>query len=190
MIVGNCLISDDIAEIKFNCDCYKCFGKCCVEGDAGAPLTDDEIQILNRKIDLIKPFIGSEAIEIIESTGLFVLDPEGIKVTPLMPDKECVFTVFENGIAMCAIEKAFENKKIDFQKPISCHLYPIRLENYEDFIAVNYHNWSICKTALHNGKANNIYLFEFLKNPLIRKFGEEWYKELLVTIEYKNRHNT
>jgi hypothetical protein len=112
------------------------------------------------------------------------IDPEGVKGTPLIKGRECAFVVYKGKVATCAIEKAWEQKKIPFHKPISCHLYPIRTINYTDFEAVNYHEWDICKKALLSGRENNMYLFEFLKEPLIRKYGEAWYEELVMIIEY------
>lgn len=184
LIIENTLITEELAECKFCCDCIICKGICCVEGDAGAPLEEEEIKILTKSIKEIYKFITPEGIESIEQQGVFVLDPEGKKVTPLINGKECAFVVYKNGIANCAIEIAYRKKKISFQKPISCHLYPVRTIDYSDFHSVNYHQWHICKTALKKGEKEGIYLYEFLKIPLIRKFGKAWYEELVKISKY------
>jgi hypothetical protein len=190
IIVGATLVSEDIADIRFACDCNSCFGGCCIEGDAGAPLLESEILELTTHISLIKPFMCAEGIDIIEQTGLVAIDPEGVRGTPLINGRECAFVIYRGNIALCAIEKAWEQKKIPFRKPISCHLYPIRTINYTDFEAVNYHKWDICKQALRNGREKNIYLFEFLKDPLIRKYGEAWYEELVLIIDHLKKQKS
>jgi hypothetical protein len=184
IIVGQTLVSEDIADVRFACDCDSCLGGCCVEGDAGAPLLGNEIEELRDHLGLIMPYMSAEGIEVIKSCGVFTTDSEGIKGTPLVNARECAFVTYRGEVATCAIEKAWEEKKIAFRKPISCHLYPIRTIDYTEFEAVNYHKWDICKKALQKGRANNIYLFEFLKEPLIRKYGEDWYNELVLIIDY------
>ncbi|NVN94556.1 MAG: DUF3109 family protein [Bacteroidetes bacterium] len=176
--LDNTIISDDLEDVCFVCDIKKCKGACCVEGDAGAPLDAEEISILENEIEVIKPYMTAEGIAVVEQTGVFVLDDWGNMVTPLVNHRECVYVYFENEIALCAIEKAWEHKKLKFQKPISCHLYPVRIHHYNDFDAVNYHRWHICEKALVNGKRLNIKVYEFLKQPLIRKYGQKWYKNL------------
>jgi hypothetical protein len=128
--------------------------------------------------------MSANGIEAISNSGVVATDPEGDKVTQLINGRECAFVVYKSKIATCAIEKAWEQKKIPFRKPISCHLYPIRITDYTEFEAVNYHKWDICKKALITGRENNIYLFEFLKEPLVRKYGETWYDELVMIIDY------
>jgi hypothetical protein len=188
IIVGNTLVSEDIADVRFQCDGSACLGGCCVEGDAGAPLLDKEVQELSNHIEAIKPFMREEGVDVVTKTGVVAIDPEGVKGTPLINGRECAFVVFRGKVASCAIEKAWEQKKIPFQKPISCHLYPVRISDYSEFEAVNYHKWDICKKALISGRENNVYLFEFLKVPLIRKYGEAWYEELVMIIDYlKNK---
>lgn len=183
--IENTIISDDLKELCFVCDLKKCKGACCIEGDAGAPMEANEISILEDEIEFIKPYMTEAGIAAIESNGVFDYDEWGNFVTPLVNHRECVFVYFEDEIAKCAIEKAWEQKKIKFQKPVSCHLYPIRIQNYKDFDAVNYHKWHICDKALIHGKRLDVRLFEFLKEPLIRKYGKKWYKEL--EIAYKNK---
>ena len=176
--IDNTIISDDLKEICFVCDLKKCKGACCVEGDAGAPLDEEEISLLEDEIEAIKPFMTDSGIAEIEQTGVFDYDALGNYVTPLVNHRECAYVYFEEGIAKCAIEKAWELKKTIFRKPVSCHLYPVRISKYKDFEAVNYHKWYICEKALINGKRLNIRMYQFLKEPLIRKYGLKWYREL------------
>jgi hypothetical protein len=183
IIIDNIIVSDDIREASFCCDLAKCHGACCVEGDAGAPLEEEEISMLEDYIDEIKPFMREECIETVEKTGVFDYDAAGEYVTPLLNDNECVFVYFENNIVKCAIEKAYEEGAIKFQKPVSCHLYPIRISKKKNFEAVNYHQWNICRPAIKNGTIIGLKLYQFLKDPLIRKYGEEWYHKLVAEIE-------
>lgn len=176
--IDNTIISDELIEKKFVCDLRKCKGECCVSGDEGAPLEEEEISLLEDYIDRIKLYMTDEGKRIINKIGVFDYGADGDYVTPLVNDRECAFTIFEKGIAFCAIEKAFNDKNSEFQKPISCHLYPIRIKKYNDYYAVNYHKWPICKSALKNGETLNVAVFKFLKEPLIRKFGEKWYDKL------------
>ena len=155
-----------------------------MEGDAGAPLAESEIEELADHISDIIPFMRTEGVDVINRVGVFALDSEGVKGTPLVNGKECAFVVFHGDIATCAIEKAWEMKKIGFQKPISCHLYPIRITDYSEFEAVNYHKWEICKKALEKGREKKVYLYEYLKSALIRKYGDDWYQEMILIIEY------
>lgn len=182
IIIDNTIISEEIRDIHFCCNIEKCKGACCVEGDAGAPLEEEEISELEDYIDRIKPFMQKEGVSVVEKSGVFDYDMHGEYVTPLIADKDCAFVYYEKDIARCAIEKAYEEKKIGLRKPLSCHLYPIRIKKHNGFDAVNYHKWSICRPACIKGKEINLPLFRFLKEPLIRKFGEEWYKKLLQSI--------
>ena len=175
IIIEDTILSEDIFKVKFCCDLAACKGACCVEGDAGAPLEEEEISILEDCIDEVKPYMVEEGRSIIEKQGVFDYDGDGEFVTPLVNDKECTFVYWENGTSFCAIEKAWSEGKIKFQKPISCHLYPIRLSKLHDSVAVNYHQWEICKPALKKGGDLGLPLYKFLKDPLIRKFGKEWY---------------
>ena len=155
--LDNILLSDDLKLVHFACDLSKCKGACCIEGDAGAPLNEEEISLLEDDIDGIKPFMLKEGIRVVEENGVFDYDVEGNFVTPLVNGNECVFVVFQDGIARCAIEEAFQQKKIPFAKPISCLLYPVRITQLSDGReAVNYHKWSICNKALENGKKMNL----------------------------------
>ncbi len=187
----NTLVSNDILEKKFVCDLQACRGICCVEGDSGAPLEKEELHILEEDFEKIKPFLRPEGIKAIQDQGLFVIDEDGDYVTPLVDGKECAYTVFdENGTAACGIEKAWEAGKTGFRKPISCHLYPVRLTEYTGFTAVNYHRWDICSAACTLGEKLNVPVYRFLREPLIRKFGQEWYDELeLIAKELdRNKH--
>jgi hypothetical protein len=178
IIVGDCIISENIAEKKFCCDLGKCKGCCCIEGDAGAPLEKREISILEKIYPQVKPYMEEKGIAEVEKNGVSALDMNEELCTPLVDGRECVYVCWEDGVAKCAIEKAYLDKKIDFQKPVSCHLYPIRVDNYNDFKAVNYHEWDICECAVKLGNEVGEPLYKYLKEPLIRKFGKQWYEEL------------
>ncbi|RXQ87771.1 DUF3109 family protein [Ancylomarina salipaludis] len=181
--IGNAIVSLDVIEKKFICDFGKCKGACCVEGDSGAPLEEDEKAILDEIYPVIKEYLTEKGIEEIEKQGTSVVDADGDLVTPIINDKECVYTVFENGLALCGIEKAFLDGKISYRKPISCSLYPIRIQKYPEFDAVNYNKWNICAPARELGFKMGTPVYKFLKDPLIRKYGEDWYKELEYAAE-------
>ena len=173
------ILSELIFERKFVCDLKKCKGACCVEGDAGAPLEEEELEILEKVYPKVKKYLPEKAVKAIEKNGLFTKDEEGEWVTTLVEGKECVFTVFdENGTAFCGIEKAYLNNEIDYKKPVSCHLYPIRVAKYHTFEAVNYHHWDLCNDACVLGEQLGVKVYKFLKEPLIRKYGEKFYNEL------------
>ena len=178
------LISEDLFSEEFVCNLAKCKGICCVEGDAGAPLDEDETHILDEIYPKIKPYLRSEGIQAIEEQGTYTLDFEGDLVTPLVNNAECAYVIFdEKGYTKCAIEKAYEDGVIDWQKPISCHLYPIRITEYSNFSAINYHEWNICSDACTLGKELGIKVYQFLKKPLIRKYGEDFYQTLSEAAE-------
>jgi hypothetical protein len=189
--LGNTLISDEIFTNHFVCHLDKCKGACCIEGDRGAPLENNEIELISRNIDKIKNHMVPEAIELLEKEGFSEGEEIDDPASNCLPNGACIFSYIENGIIGCAIEKAYSLNEIEFNKPISCHLYPIRLGKVGDKESLNYHEWNICKPACAYGKDLNVPLFSFLKPPLIRKFGETWYNELeLVYEEYKNQfHN-
>lgn len=174
------IISLDIFEKKFICNLSKCKGACCVHGDSGAPLEDNETEILDSVFPIVKKHMRQVGVDAVESQGSSVIDNDGDKVTPLVNGMECAYVVFENGISKCAIEKTFELGEIYFQKPVSCHLYPIRIQKYKDFEAVNYHCWDICKPALQLGRKSDLPLYSFLAQPLIRKYGTPWYEKLKI----------
>ena len=174
------LISEDIFSEEFVCNLSKCKGACCVEGDVGAPLNKDETLILERIFDQVKPYLRPEGVKAIEEQGTWVLDPsDNDYVTPMVEGKECAYVIFdEKGITKCGIEKAYEDGAVDWQKPISCHLYPIRIDEYRTFTALNYHKWEICSDACTLGRELKVPIYKFVKTPLIRKYGEEWYQTL------------
>ena len=178
------LISEDLFSEEFVCNLAKCKGICCVEGDAGAPLDEDETHILDEIYPKIKPYLRPEGIQAIVEQGTYTLDFEGDLVTPLVNNAECAYVIFdEKGYTKCAIEKAYEDGVIDWQKPISCHLYPIRITEYSNFSAINYHEWDICSDACTLGKELGVKVYQFLKKPLIRKYGEEFYQTLSEAAE-------
>ena len=178
------LISEDLFSEEFVCNLAKCKGICCVEGDAGAPLDEDETKILDEIYPKIKSYLRPEGIQAIEEQGIYTLDFEGDLVTPLVNNAECAYVIFdEKGYTKCAIEKAYEDGVIDWQKPISCHLYPIRITEYSNFSAINYHEWDICSDACTLGKELGVKVYQFLKKPLIRKYGEEFYQTLSEAAE-------
>ncbi len=181
--IGNTIISEEVIKKQFSCDLSKCHGDCCVEGDAGAPLDVDEISQLEDFIDEIYPFMNEKGKAVVKKNGVFDYDIDGELVTPLVNDRECAFVYFENKIALCAIEKAYRENKIPNIKPISCSLYPIRITEYKGFEAVNYSHWDICDLARVKGKKEKVAVYEFLKEPLIRKYGEAWYATLIEEIE-------
>ena len=177
--VDDKIISFDVFEKQFVCDLSSCKGACCVEGDAGAPLTDKELDVLPFIFNEVKPYMRTEGVKEIEKQGFFVVDADGDNTTPLVNNKECAFVVFdENEMAKCTIEQAYNDGKIDFKKPISCHLFPIRIKEYRDFDAINYEAINICKPACDCGEQLQIPVYSFLKEPLIRLYGEEWYSKL------------
>jgi hypothetical protein len=185
--VGETLVSEDIVKVRFCCDLPRCFGACCVAGDAGAPLEEDEIAMIQDDLEKITPFMTPEGIEAVKEQGVFDYDAAGKYVTPLIGGRECAFVFFTGKIARCAIEKAYDSGKIDFRKPVSCHLYPIRITSYNGFDAVNYHKWSVCRKALTNGSKLNLLLYSFVKDSLIRKYGQQWYDELVEMIREVNK---
>ena len=182
--IDETIISLDLLEEMFLCDLKKCKGICCIEGDDGAPLEIDEVKIIEDLLPIIWDDLTESSKKIIENQGVSYIDDDGEPVTSIVNGAECVFTYTdESGICKCAIEKAFREGKTDFYKPISCHLYPVRLQKYEEFTAVNYHRWSVCNCARKLGKANKLPVYKFLKEPLIRKFGQEWYEQLEIAAD-------
>ena len=176
--LGKTIVSEDIIEKQFVCDLKACNGKCCVEGEAGAPLDEDELQKLMDVYPKIKPLLRPEGIAAIEDQGLF-LTVEGEFETTLVDGKECAYVPFDkNNVAKCGIELAYEKGIVDWRKPMSCHLYPVRVMQYSEFSAVNYHHWPICNDACDLGKQLKVPVYKFVKDALIRKFGEDWYAEL------------
>lgn len=174
---GETLISDEIFTRLFVCNLGKCKGACCIEGDSGAPLNQDEVDKIQNNLDKVKPFMSQKGLELLNEEGY--VEDEGLGLaTTCSKTGECVFAVQDNGILSCAIELSHKAGESDFVKPISCHLYPIRLGKAGDFITLNYHEWNICSDACSLGEELKVPVFRFLKNALIRRFGEKWYLEL------------
>jgi hypothetical protein len=180
IIVGNTLVSEDLFEQQFVCDLNACKGACCIEGESGAPLEQDELLRIDENLEAVKPFMRQEGIQAMDKSGPYVVDDDGDFVTSLVGQHgECVFVNFdEKGIAKCALEQAFYAGATNWKKPISCHLYPVRLAKLTEYVAVNYHKWQVCEPACACGKSLKVPVYKFLREPLIRRFGEDWFAEL------------
>lgn len=177
--LGKTIVSEDIIEKDFVCNLSACKGACCIDGDAGAPLEKNETKILEDIYPKVKPFLRKEGIDAIEDQGTSTVSKDGELETPLIDGADCAYVIFdEKNVALCAIEEAYNQGEIDFKKPISCHLYPVRVKEYSEFSAVNYHHWQICDDACTLGKELQIPVYRFVKQALIRKFGEDWYEDL------------
>ena len=191
IIVDQVVVSDEILEEHFACDLSACKGACCVAGEGGAPLESSEIPVLEEIYPRIKPYLAKEGKKVLREKGLFVEESDGSFSTPLIDGKECAYLVYENGIAFCGIEKAWKAGAIDFQKPISCHLYPIRISEKRQIEILQYHRWHICKPGCKNGAKEKILLYRFLKNAIVRKYGEEFYRVLEeIATQKKNSETT
>ncbi len=196
--IGKTIISEDILDKEFVCNLAACKGECCIAGEAGAPLTKEETILLKELFPKIKSFLRKEGVRAIEQQGVYTTNPIGDFETTLVDGKECAYAIFDaNEIAQCGIEKAYNEAVISFQKPISCHLYPIRIQEYKQLTAINYHSWPICDAACVLGAKLKVPTYQFVKDALVRKFGKEWYQELdYVAQEYyqnkalitKNKH--
>ena len=183
------IIAFEVFEKQFVCDLSACKGACCVEGDAGAPLELQEVNILEETYEKVKPYMRKSGVESIEENGFYVIDGDGDYTTPLVNNSECAFVSFDkDGTAKCSIEQAYNDGHIKFKKPISCHLFPVRVKQYKDFEALNYEEIKICKPACDCGEKLKVPVFRFLKEPLIRKYGVNWYDELCeVATELEKR---
>ena len=181
------IVSEDLIEKQFVCNLGACKGACCLDGDAGAPLEKEELEILERVYPKIKPFLRKEGIAAIEEQGLYTTNDDGEYETTLINGGECAYVIFDDKkTALCAIEEAYNQGAISFIKPISCHLYPVRIREYSEFYAVNYDYWPICDDACVLGRELQVPVYKFVKQSLIRKFGESWYEELdLIAQNYK-----
>ncbi|GAK35157.1 MAG: DUF3109 family protein [Bacteroides graminisolvens] len=188
--IDDVVVSLDVFREKFICNLDACKGQCCIEGDAGAPLEEEEVAELEKVLPVIWDQLSPQAREIIDRQGVCYTDQDGDLVTSIVNGKDCVFTCYdEKGCCYCAIEKAYRDGKVDFYKPVSCHLYPIRVGNYGPYKAVNYHRWDVCKAAVILGQKENVPVYKFLKEPLIRKFGEAWYNEMESVAEELRKSN-
>ena len=180
LIVKESIVSDDITDRCFCCDLAQCHGQCCIEGDYGAPLLEEEIPILERILPQVEPYMTPEGIEAVKRDGVSTLDNAAEPCTPLVNNRECAYVAWgDDGTAFCAIEQAYRDGKIDWPKPISCHLYPLRIDEYGEFKSINYHRWDVCRCAVAKGKECGVPLYQYLREPLIRRFGQQWYDELL-----------
>ena len=181
--INDIIFSLDLIGKKFRCNLPRCLGNCCRYGDSGAPLGNDEVDILEKIWPEVAPYLRPEGVRTIEREGTSVIDFENDRVTPLIGNEECAYTLKVDNIYICGIEKAYLEGKIPFRKPISCHLFPARVKHFQDFTAVNYQELSICHSAVATGKKEGVCVYEFLKEPLIRAFGEETYSQLCIAAE-------
>lgn len=182
--VGDVLVSPDIITEKFCCDLDKCKGECCVEGDAGAPLTLDEVAGIEDALDTVWSDMSASAQAVVDKQGVAYTDRDGDLVTSIVGGKDCVFTCYENGCCLCALERAFRAGKTKFVKPISCALYPIREKRFAGgMVGLNYNRWDVCRDAVKKGREIDLPVYKFLEGPLTRRFGKEWYQELCETAE-------
>jgi hypothetical protein len=176
--IGEVIVSSDLFENHFHCDLGQCEGNCCVFGDSGAPLEEGEEELLELHLQSIKPYMRTEGIREVNEQGAWVVDHDGDKVTPLVNREECAYVYFEEEIARCAIERAYEENSVPMQKPVSCHLYPIRVSKLKNAKALNYHRWSICEPARILGERKGLPVFRFLRDSIIRVYGQKFFEEL------------
>ena len=184
--VDNTLVSPEIFDKKFVCDLAACKGECCVEGVSGAPLEKEEIEIMEQALDKVKPYMTEKGLKAVLKQGVYVIDEDRELTTPLIDGGECAFVYRDNGIVKCAFEKAYLNGETTFKKPISCHLYPIRITYQKGIEKVEYHKWKICKPACKNGENLNVSVYKFLREPLERKFGPLWFSKLRLIDEQRD----
>lgn len=192
LIHEDILVSEELISEKFVCDLVKCKGACCVEGDAGAPLEREELPKISKNLDAIKKYMETESKTLLEDDQFFEKDQEGELVTKCRPkDSACIFAKKEaSGIWACAVEKAYRNGESDFKKPISCHLYPIRVKQLGAYTALNYDEWEICRPACAKGNALKVPVYQFAKDALVRRFGPEWYGSLVELVtQFKRSQN-
>lgn len=182
--IDNILVSSDIITEKFCCDLSKCKGVCCVEGDAGAPVTIDEIAGIEDSLDVVWGDMSAQAQSVVDRQGVAYTDRDGDLVTSIVDGKDCVFTCYEDGCCLCALERAYRQGKTAFVKPISCALYPIREKSFADgSVALNYNRWDVCRDAVAKGKEIGLPVYKFLEQPLVRRFGRAWYDELCAVAD-------
>lgn len=182
--IENKIVSLEVLEKRFCCDLDACLGTCCVQGDYGAPLEDGEREEIETYYPIYKKYMMRQGIAAVKKQGFAVPDIENVQTTPLIKGRECAFVYYEGTIAKCAIEKAYFNDGIAFRKPVSCHLYPVRTKKYKDFEAVNYHHWHVCSSARIKGEAEGIRMVDFLRDALVRKYGQSWYDMLLYAADH------
>ena len=186
--IGKTIVSEEVLEKEFVCNLSACKGACCIEGDAGAPVTEEETKIMEEIYPKVKPFLRKKGIEAIEAQGTWVVGEDGEFETPLIDGADCAYVIFDGDTALCGIEQAYNQGLVDWKKPVSCHLYPIRVKDFSEFAAVNYNRWHICSDACTLGKELEVPVYKFVKEALIRRFGEDWYAELeKVAEEFKKQ---
>ncbi|WP_053990830.1 DUF3109 family protein [Mangrovimonas sp. TPBH4] len=189
--LGKTIVSEEIIENDFVCNLSACKGACCIDGDAGAPLDEEEAEILKEIYPKVKPYLRKEGIAAIESQGAYITTEDDELETPLIDGADCAYVIFDKkGTALCGIEEAYNQGDISWKKPVSCHLYPVRVQDYSEFAAVNYHRWHICDDACSLGKELQVPVYKFVKQALIRKFGEDWYSELEKVAEKFQEQNS
>lgn len=188
--IGDVIVSFDVLTKEFSCDLSSCHGACCVEGDAGAPVTPDEVAQIEDLLPVIWDALDPEARRVIEQAGVSCLDPEGETVTQIVNGKDCVFTCHgEDGSCYCAIEKAYREGRCSFMKPVSCHLYPIRVRKLGGYWGLNYDRWDVCRAAVLKGQREHIPVYKYLEGPLVRRFGRDWFDELELTVSEMKKQN-
>lgn len=179
------IISLDLFTECFACDLSACKGACCVEGNAGAPLEEDEVDTLEREYEAYRPYMKPEGVEAVQRQGFMVVDEDGEYTTPLIDDAECAFSFEEGGVTYCAVERAWMEGRTSFRKPVSCHLYPIRVSRFGNgTYGLNYHRWNICYDACVCGERQGIPVFRGVRDALVRRFGEEFYEALEQAYEF------
>ncbi len=176
--LGKTIVSEEILENDFVCNLSACKGNCCIDGDAGAPLSEEETKILEEIYPKIKPYLRPEGIAAIEAQGTWIKGADGDLETTLIEGKDCAYVIFDGATALCGIEQAYNEGIVSWKKPVSCHLYPVRVKDFSEFTAVNYDRWDICDDACTLGKELQVPVYKFVKEALVRKFGEDWYIEL------------
>lgn len=187
--VGDVLLSSDLITEYFCCDPSACKGQCCVDGDSGAPLTEEEVMEMENVLPVVRDLLSPKALAVIEKQGVAYLDGDGDLVTSIVDGKDCVFTCYEDGCCLCASDKRFREGKAAWCKPISCALYPIREKRLSGgLVGLNYHRWEVCDVARRKGKELKLPIYQFLKEPLIRRFGTAWYDELERTVTELKKH--
>jgi hypothetical protein len=190
--IGDKIVSTDLFSEKFVCDLSKCKGACCVKGNGGAPLTEKEVELIEENLEVIKPYMSDKGIQTVKDEGVYYLDEDDVPATKLIDKKECCFVYFdESNSAKCSIETAYKAGKVNFNKPQSCHLYPIRIKEFNEFTAINYEVWDICAAACSLGESLKVPVYKFLKEPITRVFGSSFFDELSkIDKELKSREET
>lgn len=180
--VDHILVSDELLDAPFACNLGACLGGCCVQGDAGAPLEPEERAELERVFPKVKKYLRPEALRVIEEEGLWEETQPGRYATTCVGKAECVFVTYEGPIAKCAIQKAYFEGRVDFPKPVSCHLYPIRIQHFGDFDTLNYEQIPLCNPARKQGCRSGMQVVDYLREPLVRKYGKAWYEKFRETV--------